>query len=98
MLVEDNVVPIPVRGVEPRNPFLTVRDSSPGQKYAILEPAPRHRAAADRGTLGIRDRIWVAGHPYHPGGRSGEVVGALQLGWRSDPCISDFYFPTTLRW
>ena len=83
--MEDNVVPIPVRGVEPRNPLLTVRDSSSGQKQAILGPAPHHRAAANRGTLGIRDRIWVAGHPYRPGGRSGEVVGALQLGWRSAP-------------
>ena len=85
MFVEDNVVPIPVRGVEPRNPVLTARDSSYGQKHAILEPAPQRRAAANRGTLGIGDRIWVAGHPYHPGGRSGEVVGALQLGWRSAP-------------
>ena len=24
----------------------------------------------------LRDRFRVAGHPYHPGGRSGEVVGA----------------------
>ena len=55
MFVEDNVVPIPVRGVEPRNPFLTVRDSSSGQKHAILEPAPQRRAAANRGTLGIGD-------------------------------------------
>ena len=55
MFVEDNVVPIPVRGVEPRNPFLTVRDSSSGQKQAILGPTPHHRAAANRGTLGIGD-------------------------------------------
>ena len=55
MLVEDNVVPIPVRGVEPRNPVLTVRDRSYGQKHAILEPAPQRRAAANRGTLGIGD-------------------------------------------
>ena len=31
-------------------------------------------------------------------GRSGEVVGALQLGWRGAFLgISDFYFPTTLK-
>ena len=33
----------------------TARDSSSGQKHAILEPAPQRRAAADRGTLGIGD-------------------------------------------
>ena len=34
----------------------------------IFEAAPRHRAATDRGTLGIRARPRVSGHPYHPGG------------------------------
>ena len=55
MFVEDDVIPITVRGVEPRNPFLTVRDSSSSQKHAILEPAPQRRVAANRGTLGIGD-------------------------------------------
>ena len=70
MLVDDNVVPITVRGVEPRNPFLTVRDSSSSQKHAILEPAPHHRAAANRGTLlGYRRSNLGRGASIPPGGK-----------------------------
>ena len=61
---------VPVRGVEPQITFLTARDSSLWPKTAIFEPASWHRAAADRGTWGIWARLRVAGHPYHPGGRS----------------------------
>ena len=70
-----------------------------GRKLLIFtnfETPPWHRAGTDRGTLGIRARLRVAGHPYHPGGRSGEVVGAPQLSWRIVLQRVFFYLGTTL--
>ena len=64
--------------------------------FINFEAAPRHRAATDRGTLGICARLRVAEHLYHLGRRSGEVVGARQLSWRIDDCFTIiecfFYF------
>ena len=86
-----------MRGGEPQIPILPLRDSSLCQKSVIFEHTPRDRAAADRGTLGICDRLRVAGHPYHPGGRSGEVVEPRQLGRRSAPQNSDFLLANHLK-
>ena len=88
---------VPVRGGEPQIPILPLRDSSLCQKSAVFEHARRDRAAADRGTLGICARLRVAGHPYHPGGRSGEVVGPRQLGRWSAPQNSDFLLADHLK-
>ena len=79
------MAPVPVRRVEPQIPISTALRSSFWSKLLIFtnfETPPWHRAGTDRGTLVVRARLRVAGHPYHPEGRSGEVVGPRQLSWR----------------